>query len=50
MCVIEILGEILDSHPEGERWKQAYRLYRNRRDHPRAIPRVFERLVHEGFD
>ncbi len=25
MCVIEILCEILDPHPEGERWKQAYR-------------------------
>jgi hypothetical protein len=25
MCVIEILGEILDTHPEGEQWNQAYR-------------------------
>jgi hypothetical protein len=25
MCVIEILGEILDSHPEGERWNKVYR-------------------------
>jgi hypothetical protein len=25
MCDIEILRRILDPHPEGERWKPAYR-------------------------
>ena len=25
MCVIEVLRETLDPHPEGERWHRAYR-------------------------